>query len=221
VFKPELGRETIIVPSSELRIYDVKGGRLKLAYRLRPRGREDAFPQARWTFGIDVLNVSDLYNNGANEIVAALGLHAADAVPTFPIVVQWRAATNTYLAQPVMSQRPALHGSRNWTRGYRKPFTLWNIRNPEERFKSYYAEAVQVEPGRQPVLLGLFYAQALSRSEAREFEVKIWPLTGDSVCEVGRKYPPKPLLMKVTDFSSYDVYMFRAWERVHSKVACY
>jgi hypothetical protein len=224
VFKPELRRQTITIPSSELRIYDVKSGRLQLAYRLRPLGR-DAYSRSPWTFGIDVLNVSDLYSNGADEIVAALGLHAADAVPTFPVVVQWRAATNTYTAAPVMSRsaRPALHGSRDWTRGYRTPMTLWNAGNPEERFASYHAEAVQVEPGKQPVLLGIFYAHALSRAEPRELEVNIWPLSGDSqgICSVGAKYPPPPLLMKVTDLASYDVYMSRAWIQVHSKVSCF
>jgi hypothetical protein len=72
VFRPVLRPNTTIPPSSALRIYDVRHGSLRLAYSLKPLST-DAYTRRPWTFGVDVLNVSDLYGNGTDEIVAALG----------------------------------------------------------------------------------------------------------------------------------------------------
>jgi hypothetical protein len=223
VFKPAPSPRSVVWPSSELRIYDVRGGRLKSAYLLRPL-TTDAYTKRPWTFGIDALDVASLSADGTDEIVASLGLYAADAIPTFPVIVRWRAATDSYRAEPVMSgpARPVLHGSHVWTHGYLVRMTVWNDADPRERFVSYHAEAVQVEPGRNPVLLGIFYAHAHGRVSPQDLEINVWLLSGESpgVCAVGTRLPAAPLFVKVTGFSTYDQLMSRTWARVHSITHC-
>jgi hypothetical protein len=226
VFKPDrpIGEGPFPPPPSELRIYDLRHGSLRLAYRLQPLTRFEKVANP-WTFGVNVLNVSDLDGNGADEIVAALVLYAVDSVPTFPVVVRWHAATESYAAEPVMSRsaRPELHGSREWTRGYLGATTIWNGAEPRERFASYHAEGVQVEPGTMPVLLGIFYASARSRSQPTRLEVNVWSLSGDTygVCSVGTKYPTPPLFIKVAGPQTYDALMSGTWADVRSKTFCY
>jgi hypothetical protein len=128
------------------------------------------------------------------------------------------------VTEPIISHdaRPTLHGSREWTRGYLLPMTIWNSSSPRERFAAYYAEAVQVEPGKQPVLLGIFYAFARSRAEPRRFEVNIWPLSSDArgPCAIGDKYPPPPLFIKSPGFETFEQLMSNLWIDVHSHVDC-
>lgn len=102
--------------------------------------------------------------------------------------------------------------------------TIWNGTDRRERFVSYHAEAVHVEPGTKPVVLGIFYAHVRSRAEPTMPEVNTWSLSGGAhyyLCSVGMKYPSPLLLIKVIGVSTYDEYMSRLWAKLHSKIDCY
>jgi hypothetical protein len=210
--------------SSEFRVYDVVRGRLRLTFRFRPV----AYPHEKypWTFDIQVLGSADYNGDGQGDVLLALGETAADSVPTFPAVITWNAATNQYIVKPVMSRlgKPQLHGDPEWQRFYLKPVTIYNGDNLAKHFESFHAEAVSVQRGEQPVLLGLFYASAQARCCPTKFEINVWQLGRSdegAVCTAGNGYPGPPIFVSARNSFSYNQAMARTWSRIRVRTRCY
>jgi hypothetical protein len=219
LFKPPAKTSDFSPPSSELRIYDLHHGRLKLRYRLRP---VVTFPNERYkqTFGISLLPTEPGPGN-SEEVVASLEAYAADAIPAFPVVVRWDAAEDTYHAHPILSGdgKPQLHGDPEWQRGYLRPINILNEAMPAEHFVSYWAEAIQVEGGVTPHLLAIFYATARDRADPKSFEINVWSLRDlGRACLVGRS--PFKTFVTAAGFATYEQIMSRAWLNIHAKTFC-
>jgi len=86
-------------PYSEFQIYDILNGRLRLTFDYTPLA-STRFMEWPWGFRIDVLEARDYAGHGNGEVVLALGLYAADAIPTYPVIVRWNAGSREYNLEP-------------------------------------------------------------------------------------------------------------------------
>jgi len=214
-------RDEVAVPESELRIYDVARGRLRLTYRLRPMLYDGGKKLSWGTFSIATVRVADFGDVGVQQILAVLGLHSADAEPQMPVTIRWRATNGGYSLHSVFSgeNRPHLHGAKEWQRGYSYPQLVVNEAQPQQRFHSGWAESVGVE-GRNR-LLGVFYGHARGRVDPEDFEVAAWSIAEADTprCIIG-SYPGQPLFIKASA-ASLDEVMTAAWRRIKGKTECF
>lgn len=234
VFRPDVKPTVFPQQSWQLWVFDSVHHRLKRRYRLQPIAY-DHVPSAtldgkrvpattyRGGFSISLLQPQNA-EGGGQELVVALERFAADATPTVPVIVKWDAASNSYRSLSIFSGagRPRLHGDGDWQRLYRAPTTLINFAAPQESFpNTSWAEAVKIEPGLEPRLVGLFYAKAQARATPKLLEINAWSLKAlGPPCEYDGQRGPRPMYVRPTGFLGFDQLLDKAWFRFRSHVYC-
>jgi hypothetical protein len=104
------------VRSDLVRIYDIHGGRLRLAFAFEP---PPAAPPRYEAFAFLPRSVEDIDGDGKNEIVGSWNFWGMEPVEPAPVAISWDDARAQYSTIPLLSSPKStyrLHGKRQVTR---------------------------------------------------------------------------------------------------------
>lgn len=151
--------------SDEIRVYDVRGGRFRLAFSYEPRLilQDKRYPTGNPT-SIRVVSTEDVDLNGGRDLITSFDEDFGDELIAHPVVIRWSDATQRYSVVPLLDA--GLLGSGN-QRVRNRPPSLASLRHPTTlteyahrlysqavtfadargaRFSSYGAEDFIIEP---------------------------------------------------------------------------
>jgi hypothetical protein len=210
--------------SDQLRVYDLRGGRLRQTFRFQPAAGGSV---ARLPFEIDLDTVKDLDGNGTADVVATVGQIYADAVVPFPVLLYWDPVSNRYRLSPLLrpvNGRPALGPATDpdARRDYEHVFIIRDTWSGG-RFTSYHVEDFFVKRGGfSPILVAGFLVKSSARADPNGvYQLNAWNL------DLGLAQPGAyhcigglgdlPLLFRLRPRESLREGLTREWQQVQDR----
>jgi hypothetical protein len=154
--------------SDELRIYDVMGDKVVLAYRYLPRATRDVGP---WVFRLDA--AGDVRNNGTAVIIGSYAIYPMGfAEEPRPLIINWDSVAQRYVMYPIITKVPDIPAPvGTFAQGVRQT-TLqrdpWIDQVSKQPFRGYGVADYEIEtmPNGLGLIGGYVWRQASHAQEA-------------------------------------------------------
>lgn len=207
--------QVFVSKSDQLRVYDVRGGRLRLAFRFLPQsaGQVRQLPEGDHPdFRFHVVEQLDINHDGQRELVGEFRRDTLASGPyPVPVVLAWDAETAEYRLSPLVPHAPALERGPAGASSSRTGFTRATV--IRDRFSGALLLGHAVDGYRlmlrqpDPLLLGLFTVDEGSTRPTGE--VKAWTLDLQSgsieTTECGALNPQRHLLIDLGERAPDEV----------------